>query len=638
MSDEPSLPLTGKGASICDWGRADVVGLLVIVLVGVAMAWWSWLRWPDPIIDFGRELYTPWQLVEGKVLYRDMALFNGPLSQYFNALLFAVFGVGLRTLVVANLLILAGTVGLIYIMVRDLASPFAATISGLTIVLLFAFSQYTRFGNYNWICPYSHELTHGLALSLLAVWLTGRWVAARSLPITIAMGMVVGLVFLTKVEVFVACIGTVALASFIPLITRSRSMRQWLVEAGLFIGGFVVPPLLAWLALSAAMPKDIAWQGTIGSWAYVLDQQHSTLPFFQWSMGAEAPAEQLANILITAGWYALVIGPWVAICITWKRTWVWRIGAVAIAALAIVIVVWTQGESLRQSPLNWYLKGVPWSDLARPWPLMAVAVIGALIVTFWKKRTELSASLSSARGMIYASFALLLMLKMLLNARLWHYGFALGLPAAVVLVVVMFDGLPLLLRRACVNVWMLRAGLLFIWLGVVVAHLHVVNTHYRIKTHSVAQGVDTFRSNNRGKLVDDALRYLRTHAGAADTMTVLPDGEMIPYLMRRTNPSRYGNFIPATLVLFGEDQMLSSLQSNPPTWIVLAHRKTNEYGAEAFGRDYAGKIWRWIQSDYIPAYQCGAPPFNPDNRFGIVIARRRSVTGPDEKESNVERE
>jgi hypothetical protein len=27
----------------------------------------SWRRWPDPLIDFGRELYIPWRLAHGAV-------------------------------------------------------------------------------------------------------------------------------------------------------------------------------------------------------------------------------------------------------------------------------------------------------------------------------------------------------------------------------------------------------------------------------------------------------------------------------------------------------------------------------------------------------------------------------------------
>src|SRR5207244_4268197 len=87
---------------------------LLISVAFVGMLTWTWLRWPDPIVDFGRELYLPWQVSQGKQLYRDLAHFNGPLSVYFNALAFLVLGVSLRTIVVVNILVAAGVVALIW--------------------------------------------------------------------------------------------------------------------------------------------------------------------------------------------------------------------------------------------------------------------------------------------------------------------------------------------------------------------------------------------------------------------------------------------------------------------------------------------------------------------------------------------
>src|SRR5262245_41248360 len=83
-------------------GPAALAALFVILVA------WSWRKWGDVFVDFGHELYIPWQLSEGRVLYRDIAYFMGPLSQYFNALMFAVFGVSLTTLIFVNLAILAG--------------------------------------------------------------------------------------------------------------------------------------------------------------------------------------------------------------------------------------------------------------------------------------------------------------------------------------------------------------------------------------------------------------------------------------------------------------------------------------------------------------------------------------------------
>ena len=60
-------------------------------LLGTLLAF-TWRRWPDVLVDFGRELYVPWRLAEGAILYRDVAYFNGPFSPYFNAVLFRVFG------------------------------------------------------------------------------------------------------------------------------------------------------------------------------------------------------------------------------------------------------------------------------------------------------------------------------------------------------------------------------------------------------------------------------------------------------------------------------------------------------------------------------------------------------------------
>ena len=54
----------------------------------------TWRGWADPLVDFGRELYVPWRLAEGERLYLDIAWFNGPLSQYWNALWFRIFGTG----------------------------------------------------------------------------------------------------------------------------------------------------------------------------------------------------------------------------------------------------------------------------------------------------------------------------------------------------------------------------------------------------------------------------------------------------------------------------------------------------------------------------------------------------------------
>src|SRR5713101_3014133 len=105
-------------------------GPLLVAAVAATMLAVTWSRWADPLVDFGRELYVPWQLVRGRVLYADVAYLNGPLSPYLNALWFRLFGVGIRTLVLCNVAIVAAIVVLLYRLLEQRSDRLAAAAAG----------------------------------------------------------------------------------------------------------------------------------------------------------------------------------------------------------------------------------------------------------------------------------------------------------------------------------------------------------------------------------------------------------------------------------------------------------------------------------------------------------------------------
>ncbi len=123
-------PVDRRFSSLAGWA-----GPIVLSATGLAMLAWTWGTWPDVVIDFGRELYVPWQLAEGKVLYRDIAWFNGPLSAHWNAALFSLFGVGLQTLVFANLALVGLQVWLLYALIARVAGR-ELIMRGLAVVVL----------------------------------------------------------------------------------------------------------------------------------------------------------------------------------------------------------------------------------------------------------------------------------------------------------------------------------------------------------------------------------------------------------------------------------------------------------------------------------------------------------------------
>ena len=143
------------------------------------MLWWSWGRCPDVLVDFGRELYTAWQLSEGRTLYVDVAYFNGPLSPYWNALVFRCFGASVATLTLANAAVLGAILVLIYQLMSALAGRVAAWVGAMWIVLVCECGHYVVHGNYNFLYPYSHETTHGMLASVASIWCFWRFITSR---------------------------------------------------------------------------------------------------------------------------------------------------------------------------------------------------------------------------------------------------------------------------------------------------------------------------------------------------------------------------------------------------------------------------------------------------------------------------
>jgi hypothetical protein len=232
------------------------IGPLAIALASVLLTAWSWEKWADVHIDFGNELYVAWRLAEGDALYADIAQRNGPFSHYLNAVWFTFFGVSIRTLVFCNLAVLAAICAMSWRIFRRACGRFTATATTLVLLGVFAFSQYVGIGNYNFVTPYHHSQTHGLALSLAMLLAFGE--ALRRAPVgwCAVAGAALGCVFLTKAELFVPA----AAAALLGLVLVTFTSRERaLPAAGMFAAMAVLPIAAFFLYLGVRMPAGLAW-------------------------------------------------------------------------------------------------------------------------------------------------------------------------------------------------------------------------------------------------------------------------------------------------------------------------------------------------------------------------------------------
>ena len=188
--------------------------------------------------------------------------------------------------------------------------------------------------------------------------------------------------------------------------------------------------------------------------------------------------------------------------------------------------------------------------------------------------------------------------KMVLNLHIFHYGFALAMPATLVGIVLLIGWLPAWIDRIGGCGWVLRSAAVATLLVVIWAHGHAFALYWSRKTIIVGNGGDAFLADPRGKIIDRVVSYLNASVPPGATLAVMPEGLTVNYFSRRENPTGQLNFTPPAIIMYGEDQMLAAVQAHPPDYLLLTNIDASEYGATAFGVDYAMKLTAWLDKNY----------------------------------------
>lgn len=537
----------------------------------------GWHRWADLQIDFGHQLYVPWRIAMGEVWHHDLLTYYGPLSAHFHALLFKLFGVHSDTLFLANIALSA----LAAVMICRAWLPagrLTATAVTALFIGVFAFGHPRGVGNFNFVAPYSYELSHGVLLASAALALFAGGLNAVSARRWFGAGLLTGLTFLTKGEV------TLALsAALLLLLIRNRGKGLPQLAAG-----FLLPTGAFFWYLSRQMGAADAWQGLWLQYHAMLFSRVESLPFYQKVMGTDHLGMSLALMAKAL----LIEGAAAGLVMFYARRSTRPAVHIALAFVAAVFAFFWR------RPLLEFLTMDAW----RPLPLYTAALIFR-----WRYRPERCAA---------ALFALILLAKMLFNAHLHHLGFALAAPAAILCVGSLISGTRGAARGA--------AG--FAAALVIAASVSASAGFYRMKNFPVHSHGDTLYDYSmpvfpRGAVMQETVEWIDASIRPDQTFTVLPEGVMLNYLTRRRTPCRFLYWNPTQTRLNDESEMTSSLKKSPPDYVLLAQRDAQEHGARYFGKDYGVTIARWVEPRYETVHVFGDAPFE-GRGFGVRVLRR----------------
>lgn len=599
---------------------AHWVGPGLIVLANVVMLLSFWGRAPDPIIDFGRELYIPWRLTAGQQLYRDFTYFNGPFSPYFNALIFKIFGVSLQTLTILNVVLAMGMTALLYRFLVALGDRWSATTALILMPSVFTFAQLNGVPNFNWITPYSHDLTHGILLAFGMIGAIWMYVRSRRLGWITFAGMLLGFTFLTKAEVFLAAFfaaaGGVALAAG----SDDNPKRRWRA-VGAFVAALLVIVVGAFALLHLFLSTHDVMLALAGSWRWLGNQQLLNLRYFKLINGTDDLGGSIATTLLWAGAYCAIFGVILGAAVLMRGAPKKR-RTTAIAAGAVVFLgLWC------------FWMQIEWRNFIRPVQLFMMTGGLYLLWRVMRARRDRPTLAALALPLMLTIFAGALLGKIIWNVRPLHYGFALAMPATVLAInAIVYVGARLAESRGG-SPELFRSVSLALILVATWAHMTIDASFMRKKEYVVGAGADAFLGDIRGKMISEASDYLAANTRPDQTLVAMPEGFLLNYLARRVNPTIYHQFTPPNLIMYGEDNILTELKAHPPDVVALVHVDNVEYDARFLGKHYGLRIWDWVFANYEPMLQrngetalFGYPPF-VDQRSGVLLLERRSARG-----------
>jgi hypothetical protein len=600
--------------------RDSLFALVVLGCVLVFLTMLSWRRWADMLIDFGLQLYIPWRISGGAVLYRDLAyMTGGPLSQYFDAFLFRVFGVSLLTLVLANLALLALLLALVYRCFYEAADQLTALVCCLAILLAFAFGQYSDYGVFSYVTPYCEEIYHGLILSIAAVALLAKWTATRRSSAALAAGFCCGLVFLTKPEVFVAAAAAVLASLILAWRVTGRSSAAFKGLGLMVLSGSV--PLLAFLAYFlrfANFQQSLRW--TCGAWAPMLNGAVSKSPFYKWCMGLQNPGPAPHLYRMFGNYLVLALIVWLCALVFRRRGQTRRDAFVFL---------------LTAAPLAWLSWQYDWVEGVHCLPLVCLTMLALLVWRAGKAGWNPSFVFMA----LWTVFSLVLLAKLGLWPRLWHYGFVLAMPAFLTGICLLVHLAPALLQRfgVAANWW--RALACILLLTGCLQLILFSKFNYQKRTVQVAEGADmlyTIRPevdangilkgdahSANGAIMGAALSWMEANTSSNSTMAVIPAGVMLNYMLRRPNPTPYLRWNPPEMAVYGQSNMIRAVEQSKPDYILLVGMDTSEFGVDYFGdtESFGRELVQWIHRAYQPVCLVGHD-WNKDHQFGIEVFKR----------------
>lgn len=515
------------------------------------------------LIDFGREVYYPQEILSGKVLYKDLFNIYGPLAYQINALWYMVFGAKLSTLygigACCSILVVSG----IYLVTQKFLSKFLSFAIGVfTIAIGVATTSL-----FNFHFPYSWAVLYGLVAFLFSLYFLLKFSDDKNVQNLCISSFLGG--------VAVTCKYDFLLYAFIILaiIVRSKNWKALLA--------FAIMPILSFGIL---FEQGLRVESLINSLATTsLMAKSKTLIYFYQNSGIYFHPKVPMTVFTLFLKFAIPFGAILSSC--------YLFGKKRLPAILLGIVGWVLFFIMFDGKYSFGFL-----------PILIFILYGIQIFKTVTKKIDVDFNL-----ILLGVSTIAVCAKVFWVLLLGSYGNYYVSIALVALFALIFKYLPLKLEKMA-GIYVLAVSLV-----ILLTNLNSLSlTNHKVSTPLGSIFTENSLAESSNQLID----FINKNTKQDDKIVIFPEGMTINFLTARKSDDYYNSLLPLYTETFGEEKIINHYKEKLPEFVIFNNLDMKDYYFRYICQDYALEFCGFVQNNYEFQTVIG-------NEFRYLIFKRK---------------
>ena len=501
------------------------------------------------IIDCGREVYYPQEILNGKILYKDLFNIYAPFAYLFNAFLYRIFGVNLNVLIISGCFCALGIISGIFLLAKTfLNDKFAFGISFLSISV-----GIIPVHVFNYVFPYAFSMTYGLCSFIFSLLFLVYYINLKSNKFLYISLFLAGLSVLCKYEFLPYLL--IYLPVFFKLKTDFYTIFKGLLSFG------IIPEI----CFAFLFANGLSFQDLLNTINIIISMSNTqTLQYFYMHNGVFIHKQSLMAMALTFSILFIPFFVYLIPVIFKSKIKNPIVGLIFTYAGICLMLLFKSGFSFAL--------------------FMSINVVLLLTAIFNYKKLINNLSL-----FVVVSSIFLVSLKVFCGVILNSYGIF-YLPLIIIAVAVIFKDKFTQTEWDYIGFYVL---ILSILIGFTFLKF-IPTKHIKISTSKGKMYVEEMYETT-----NILLDFIEKNTKKSDKILIYPEGMMINFLSDRKTDDFYNSFLPLYEETFGVETYIKHFEKNMPEYIIFNSWNSSDYYFSMVCKDYGFDFCEFVQKNYF---------------------------------------